>query len=260
MLYKAFEHELPVFAHVSMLLGSDRTKLSKRHGATSLREYREKGYLPVALFNYLATLGWSLPDDREFATVTELVELFELAKVGRSPAVFDEEKAAWMNGVYLRQLDLDQFVDLALPYLIGAGFFQAGQEVDRTWVKQLLAVVRDGLTCLGDLSEEAQLFFEAEPIYAEDVLQTLRKDDVREILEEYRRQIPIWANLDPEEVHQAMKQVPRGLGVGMGKALRPLRSALTGRTSGPELHQIIYLFGLEKVLQRLDFVLNNLLT
>lgn len=260
LLYKAFGHELPVFAHVSMLLGSDRTKLSKRHGATSLREYREKGYLPAALFNYLATLGWSLPDDREFATVTELVELFELAKVGRSPAVFDEEKAAWMNGVYLRQLDLDQLVDLALPYLIDAGFLQNGQKIDRAWLKQLLAVVQDGLTCLSDLTVEAQLFFEMEPVYGEDALQTLRKDGVQEVLAEYRCRIPTWVNLEPEEIHQAMKQVPRDLGIGMGKALRPLRTALTGRTSGPELHQVIYLFGLEKVLQRLDFVLNNLLT
>lgn len=260
LLYQAFGEEPPVFAHVSMLLGPDRAKLSKRHGATSLREYRDRGFLPEAVFNYLATLGWSLPDDRELASIPELVELFDLKKVGRSPAIFDPEKAAWMNGIYLRQMDLNDLVDLALPYFREAGYISEGNEPDRQWLKELLALVRDGISSLGELPGEARLFFEEAVEYNEEARKILAKEGVREVLQEYRDRIPQWVEFSADEVHDLMRKVPQELGVGMGKALRPLRVALTGRVSGPELHRIMSLFGRAKVMERLDYVLTNLLT
>ncbi|MBO8126825.1 MAG: glutamate--tRNA ligase [Firmicutes bacterium] len=260
LIYRALGETPPVFAHVSMLLGPDRSKLSKRHGATSLREYREKGYLPDAIFNYLAILGWSLPDDREFATREELIRLFDLTRVSRAPAVFDPEKAAWMNGVYIRQMDLDTLTDLALPFFQKAGQITADRDVDRQWLQGVIDLVRDGVTSLSQLPAAAELFFEAEPSYEEQALAVLQKEGVREVLVEYRERIPQWPSFDPETVATEMKRVPKDLGLSVGKALRPLRAALTGRVSGPELNYIVSLLGKEAVLARLEYVINNLLT
>lgn len=260
LIYRALEAEPPEFAHVSMLLGPDRSKLSKRHGATSLREYKEKGYLPEAIFNYLATLGWSLPDDREIADREELIRLFDLSRVSRSPAVFDPEKAAWMNGVYLRQADLTVLTELALPYLREAGLLSEGAPVDLDWLQRVVDIGREGISCLSELPAAVELFFTAQPDYDREALAILAHEGVREILRRFRDSIATWDDFNPEAVREAMKEVPRAMGLGLGKAFKPLRVALTGRVSGPELYQVISLFGRDKVLARLDYVTDHLLT
>lgn len=260
LIYQALGAEPPEFAHVSMLLGPDRSKLSKRHGATSLREYKEKGYLPEAIFNYLATLGWSLPDNREIADREEFIRLFDLSRVSRSPAIYDPEKAAWMNGVYLRQANLADLSKLALPYLREAGLISDAEAVDRDWLQRVVDLGREGISCLSELPAAIELFFTSQPEYDQQAVAILSNDGVREILLRFRQSIAEWNDFNPEAIREAMKQVPREMGLGLGKAFKPLRVALTGKASGPELYHIISLFGREKVLARLDFVTENLLT
>ena len=159
LIYQALGFPLPAFAHISLILGKDRSKMSKRHGSTSVVQYREKGYLPEALVNFLALLGWSPEGEEEIFSMEELIEQFSLERVAKNPAVFDLDKLNWINGYYIRQKPPESITDLAIPYLQAAGYLPATmtQERYRHAVK-MVAAVQEYLSCVSEIVDHVQLF------------------------------------------------------------------------------------------------------
>ncbi|AEG16638.1 glutamyl-tRNA synthetase [Desulfofundulus kuznetsovii DSM 6115] len=253
LLYRAFGWPVPQFAHVSLILGQDRTKMSKRHGATSIEQYREMGYLPEALVNFLALLGWSPGGEEEIFTLEELKRQFSLERVAKNPAVFDLDKLNWLNGHYIRQSPLERITDLAIPFLQKAGYISGEVTPEQyQWLKQLVAAVRDYLTNLSGITRHVDIFFapEVEP-EDEEARAVLAGEQVPRVLAALAEKIRSADGLNEETARSMLKKLPKELGLGARKVYLPIRVALTGRTHGPELFQVIPLLGKEKVLARL---------
>ncbi len=247
LLYEALGFEPPLFAHVSMILGPDRTKLSKRHGDTSLEEYRKKGYLPDALFNYLALLGWSPGDDREILSKEELIELFSLERVAKSPAVFDMGKLNWMNGIYIRKTPDEKLLDMLLPY-----FEEMGVDVSkRKYLLLITKALKDNLEVLSDIKEKARIFFERPEVEFE-----FKKEDI-EILNLFIEEISDDVNGNPDKALEFLKKYIKKTGKKAGKVLPPLRMALTGEKHGVELNWVVAILGKEECVERIKEVISS---
>ncbi|MFW6381484.1 MAG: glutamate--tRNA ligase [Bacillota bacterium] len=256
LLYWALGFEIPRFAHLPLILDENRSKLKKRSGDNNvyIGEFREKGYLPEALFNFLALLGWSPPDEQEIMDRQRIIDSFELEDINKSAAVFDIDKLNWMNGVYIREADLDYIVEKSIPYLQQAGYLD--QELDedtRNWLTGVIEVARSGVDYLAQIPEEAALFFEE-----------LSFDDKQEAIEEFQEEgVELVFNTlkqklnkleDPslEEIEDIFSEMKSELPVGGRTIYHPTRLALTGKDSGPEMKNVIHILGREEVINRLE--------
>lgn len=251
LLYSAFGWPLPVFGHLGMILSPDRSKLSKRHGATAVADYVHQGYLPEAFVNFLALLGWSSPDGEELLTLAQLVERFALERVSHSGAIFDKDKLNWMNGHYIRQLPLPDLLQRCLPYWQEAGYDMARYHNGQ--LETLLLVTRDTFTTLSDVVEATRLFFQptvtVEPKIVQDVLATPEAVQVMNFA------LNTWLNeadfTSGETLQLALKQLTQSL-----KPLKPktilwtIRAAVTGQVQGPDLSQTLWLLGRVTVEER----------
>ncbi len=262
MLYEALGFPIPKFGHVAMILGPDKTKLSKRHGATSLSYYREAGYLPEAILNYLALLGWTPGDTREIMSLQQVAAEFRLDRVSKSPSVFDLKKLDWFNSQYIRACDPDRLLGMALPYLGGLGVSEDlsvdGEERER--LKRILASVQESVVNLSEIPQEVSFFFgesveaydESAGKWLEGPTAELALDGFIEVFSE-----PCDTGFDTEEIQAGLKTVIGNAGVGARKVLMPIRAALTGRTKGPELHVIMEILGRERAIKRAEVALRD---
>lgn len=260
LLYDALDFSPPEFGHLSMLLGPDKSKLSKRSGATSVKEFRERGYLPEALVNHLAQLGWSSKDEQEIFTIQELTEKFSLDNIIDSPQVFDREKLDWFNGQYLKEVELDRLVDLSLPFLEEGGYTEGElDEVEREKLKSVLDLIRPSLENLEDLVdyEDLNIFYGPSELdsQAEEVLNW---EETPEVLEELEKAFSDLEELSPEDVSGLVKEVKEELDVSYKKVYKPLRAAVTGMTSGPEIKEVISILGAEETAKRISKALKGL--
>lgn len=254
IIYRALGKPLPVFAHVSMILAPDRSKLSKRHGATSVEEFREQGYLADALLNYLALLGWSPEGEDEVFPLAELVRQFTLERVGKTAAVYDVKKLTWMNGHYLNETDLDQITEMALPFLQKKGLAprEIPAELDH-YIHQVVGAVRTRVKTLAEIADASDYFFTDDFSYEEKgVRKHFRKDGVAGLLETAGKRLAQLETFNPETAEDAYRNLSLELGVKTGDIIHPTRLALSGRTMGPGLFDIMVILGKEKTLQRLD--------
>lgn len=165
LLYHAFDYEAPVFGHLPLILGADKKRLSKRHGATSLGEFQQQGFLPEAMFNFLALLGWSPGDDRELMSRNELVQAFDVRRILKKSSVFDEDKLRWMNGQHIRLLDEETLLERVLPFRP-----QAKSEVDEAQLRPILTLLRERMIVLPDFFTAGQYFFEDPTTFDEAVV------------------------------------------------------------------------------------------
>ncbi|MDR2140537.1 MAG: glutamate--tRNA ligase [Deltaproteobacteria bacterium] len=250
LLYQALGANLPQFGHVPMILGQDKARLSKRHGATSVMAYKEMGYLPQALNNYLARLGWS-HGDQEIFSLQEMVELFSLKRVGKSASVFNPEKLNWLNAHYIKQTSTEELGRLVWPYL-------AAQNLtcpNPGYLAQAMATVRERGKTLVELAEKAAFYFQAlPPLNPKDALKLLTSTGLAylaEVGQELRRAFP--------QTHEALDELLKNLAsahnVKMGQIAQPLRLALTGQTASPGLFDILNILGPERVNQRVQAAL-----
>jgi len=249
LLYRALSAPLPQFAHVPMILGADKTRLSKRHGATSVMAYQEMGYLPEALINYLARLGWS-HGDQEIFSLKELKDLFDLAQVGRSAGVFNPDKLKWLNAHYIKETDPELLGYLVWPCLAAKGY---GRPEDAILRKIMLTVRERGQT-LPELAEKAGFYFpdlpEMEPAAAAKFLTGENLAFLRELKE------PLGApGLTPQGFEELLRNMAAAKNLKLSALAQPLRVALTGRTASPGLFEILEILGPEKTRRRLDAVL-----
>ncbi|TDX49309.1 glutamate--tRNA ligase [Orenia marismortui] len=253
LLYDALGWEAPRFAHLSMILGTDKSKLSKRSGEAYVyvSEYRKKGYLPEALINFLSLLGWSPDGDEEILTKEEIIEQFSIDRVNKSAAVFDVEKLNWMNGMYIRSAELEKIVDLAKPYIREAGYDLSDKSDE--WIRFLVDTVRGSLDHVSEIADHLDIFF-GDLTYTdkEKAKEDFKQEKVDLVFETLKNRIKSLDSLDPEFIKKMLKQTLKDLPVGGRVFYHPTRFALTGKGSGPELYNVIALLGKEECINRLD--------
>jgi glutamyl/glutaminyl-tRNA synthetase len=254
LLIEALGFFQPKYAHLPLILDQDRSKLSKRRVETSLLQYDEKGYLPDSVVNFMALLGWHPKDDREVLTRNELVELFEIGRVQKSGAVFNQEKLDWLNAQHLKRLSVEELAQLINPFLEKNGI-----KTDPGYLKQVISVERDRIKTLADFVPSAEFFFK---------------------LPEYDSQLLVWTKDTPpkakvilSEVLDVMKKLPPsdynrdGISSalasltekeGRGSVFWPLRVAVSGRKASPDPIEIIQVLGPDETLRRIDIAIKKL--
>lgn len=249
MLYEALNFARPEFAHISLILGSDRQKMSKRHGATSLVQYKEMGYLPEALFNFLALLGWSPQGEEEILSPEEIIKSFTLDRVAKSPAVFDLDKLNWVNQQYLKKKSTEELAEMLKPYLSASEYAYDIERLDDFRYGLLVEAVRDHLVCLSDVTRHMDVFFR-EAVYEEEALRALEEEGVMTVLQQFRDELPQFS--EPVEAKDFIKAMVKKLQLKPKNVYMPLRSALSGQTHGPELPFLILIWGREECLRRIN--------
>lgn len=265
LIYDALGLRSPYYAHVGLVLDSDRRKLSKREGDAFVGDFRNRGYLPDALFNFLALLGWTPEGERELLSREELIRSFSLDRVARNPSVFDVDKLNWMNAQYIRNLPLDELLELALPFLRRAGLVGTAapgepslEGGERKRLEQTLSLVRNDVSCLDQLPGKVAVFLRDDVQMESEGLEVLAAPEVPRVLQRFEQLLMSVAVLDQEQATLILGKLRKELGLGGGKVLRPIRVALTGRVHGPELASLLPLLGKQKILKRLRHALGNL--
>lgn len=251
LLYEALGFQAPQFAHVSLILGADRSKMSKRHGDVSVMHYRDRGFLPEGMVNFLALLGWSPGEEREIFSLEELGAAFDLDRVSRSPAVFDPEKLNWVNQQHIQRRDPAELCDLAAPFLEAAGLGGAGEDArQRERLEGALRVVRPGLEYLEQVPQAVELFYR--PAVPEGAARDLlRQEYVPAMLETFTGLLARRDGLSPEAVREVFRETMETLGLKGKQVFRPVRVAITGTDSGPEMHEMIPVLGAGEVRERI---------
>ena len=261
LIAEALGLQVPQFAHLPMVLGSSKgEKLSKRHGATSIEQYRQDGYLPQAMVNFLVRLGWSLDDETEIFSVDELIEHFSLERVGKSGSVFDLKKLQWLNSHYISKLEISIRTDAVIPFLQREGLLDSvDTDAKRGWLEQVVATVGDRLTTLADIKVEAAYFFTDNFEYdPKGVKKWLTKGNPIGTLQSLYDGLVNIVNFDLKTVEDKIWAVIEELGIKRVAGMQPLRIALSGMTGGPSLFEMITLIGQEKVLERLQRLIEYL--
>ena len=257
-LYRALGYEPPEHGHLPMILGPDRAKLSKRHGATSILEYRDDGFLPEALSNFMVLLGWSLDDKTEVMPVETIVDNFTLDRVGKPAAIFDREKLSWMNGVYIREMSAAALADAMGPFL-EKGLPSHLLPVDGEYLLSIVPLVQERIKVLTEAPEMVSFFLEEQPVYdpANLVQRGMSEEEAVRALE---RSLEVLRECDFSI--SALEELLRSLGEELELTPRrffgALRWAATGRNVSPPLFETLEVLGRERVISRLQWALDNL--
>ncbi len=254
LIYAALGYEPPVIAHLPLILGPDGAKLSKRHGATSVFEYRDQGYLPEALFNFLGLLGWSLDDKTEILSKAQFIEHFTLDRVVKNPAIFNLDKLTWMNGVYIREMPEPQLTDVFAARLEADLPQTIARPLDRTIVERVTPLIRERVKVLSEVAGYCDFFFTDDLAYVVDELLgkafAARPDDARAALDRVRTALD-----GVEWIHDALEASLRALataiGVKAGDLFSLVRVAVTGRKVTPPLFESMEILGRERCIERL---------
>jgi glutamyl-tRNA synthetase len=251
VVYEALDTDVPTFAHLSMIWGPDGKRLSKRHGATSVEAYAEMGYLPEALMNYLALLGWSLDGETTIIDAKTLTESFSLDRISRNPAIFDVEKLDWMNGTYIRDMPAEQFVERMLPWLEAAGLTTAADAAERRdWYLRLVPLITERAKRLDEIAPKVAFLF-SEPELDESAREkVLSKEGSRRTLTAAAGALAA-CEWSAESVEAALRALPEELELKPKTVFQVLRVAITGSTVSLPLFESIELLGRETALARL---------
>ena len=290
LLYRAFDWEPPLFAHLPMILGPDKSKLSKRHGAASLIEYRDMGYLPEAMMNYLALLGWALDDKTEIFSQEELIRHFSIGRISKTAAIFNKDKLDWMNGVYIRNVVIEapeakvdseahvpvittdliqqlmEFLDKHLPH-------EVNRPISREYVEQIWPLIRERITTLREVADNFDFFFIDELVYETDLLldKKLTTDTVVTALKAALQSLTDlsadWDRIgrdaeklaeDAQLLEEVLRPLAAGLGLKAGELFKLLRVAVTGSTAAPPLFQTMAVLGRVRCMKRIKAALGKL--
>ncbi|MCX7832518.1 MAG: glutamate--tRNA ligase [Actinobacteria bacterium] len=252
LIYRALGYPVPEFAHLSMILGPDKKPLSKRHGSTAVFEFKNKGYLPEAMVNYLALLGWSFDDKTTFFTPQELIEKFDLSRVSANPAVFDFQKLEWLNGVWIRQLDTKELAKRIEPYVksdYGENF-----EIDENFYK-LVELTKERMKTLRDFVDWTYFYFIEENEFSideKDLKKVAASSGFKDILKEARDELSALSNWDRSEIEKALRELVARLEEKPKKVFQAVRVAVTGRLVSPPLFESLEILGKERTLRRLE--------
>ncbi|MFN0117998.1 MAG: glutamate--tRNA ligase [Elusimicrobiota bacterium] len=262
-LFEAFGwKEIPVFAHISMIHGPDGSRLSKRHGATSVEEFRRQGFLPEVMLNYLTLLGWSTTDSQQLFSpknkFQELVEKFDLNRCQKSPAIFDTEKLKWMNGVYIRNLTKDELLDKTWPFFVEAGLVsEKADEALKHYIHAALMLEQEKLVLLSDAPGLVDFFLKTEVVFdPESFEKVLKKEGAKNILEGIFDVFSASPTLTTENTEKMCRDYAQNNNLKTGQVFHPVRVAVSGRTKGPSLFHMLEVLGKERVLDRIKKALS----
>jgi nondiscriminating glutamyl-tRNA synthetase len=253
LLYQALSWQPPTFAHHPLILGPDRSPLSKRHGATAVSQYREEGFLPEALQNYLVLLGWTPPSGQETLSLKKMVDEFSIQDISRSAPIYNRKKLEWLNSFYLREKENGQLVELLIPFLRNAGI--PIDEIDCGWLNQMSGVLKENLVLLSQVDEYLGIFFD-EKFSFDDRARTLLLDPkTRETLCSALRGLEDSSEVTSNEQTSLLIELEKKTGRKGKDLYAPLRAAVTGKTKGPELVKTLPLLGRERIIRRLKLAL-----
>ncbi|HTF99683.1 MAG TPA: glutamate--tRNA ligase [Nitrospirota bacterium] len=256
-LYQALGYEPPLFAHLPMILGSDKTKLSKRHGATAVTEYIDLGYLPEALVNYLARLGWS-HGDQEIFTLQELIDNFSFENVGKAPSVFNPEKLQWLNHHYIQQAAPDRLSGLLLDLLKKEGIVADVKLPDKTWLEKLVKLLTERSHTLVEMKAGAIPFLASEIALDEKAKAKHLTAEAAPLLKELVSRLSAADPFHHANIEAAFNLLIAEKGIKLGKLAQPVRVALTGGTVSPGIYDVIEVMGKEKTIARIQAALGQI--
>ncbi|HEY48619.1 MAG TPA: glutamate--tRNA ligase [Dehalococcoidia bacterium] len=259
LLYSALAYEPPLFTHLPMILGSDGSKLSKRHGAVSITEYRDQGYLPQAMINFLTLLGWSLDDRTELFTTEELVRHFSLERISKTGAIFSQDKLMWMNGHYIRNMSPGELREHLLPFLEKHLPEEVKRPVSREYVQQIIPLIQERLTTFKEAADQFAFFFIDQPDYEPDLLlgKKLTREAAIAALVDALTQLRK-LTFEASSLELALRPLASELGMKTGDFFGLLRVATTGSTAAPPLFQTMAVLGKDKCLKRIEAALDKL--
>jgi glutamyl-tRNA synthetase len=250
LIYQALDYPLPQFGHVSMILGSDKGRLSKRHGATSILAYRDMGYLPEALLNYLARLGWA-HGDQEIFSKAELVEQFSLSEVNKAAAIFSPDKLLWLNAHYLRTLPSERLIQELLPHLTREGIVKAPEEVDHRYLARAIDAVRERSKTLVEMAHWLRFFFTEQVLYEDKAAAKFLTAETAPRLAALVDGLERLTTFDEASIEQVFQQLMATTGLQLGAIAQPARVALTGGTVSPGIYEVLAILGRDRALARL---------
>ncbi|MEX2582763.1 MAG: glutamate--tRNA ligase [Gemmatimonadota bacterium] len=256
MLYRSLGAPEPLFGHLPMILGHDGKRLSKRHGATAVGEYRGAGILPQALTNFLALLGWNPGDEQEIMLEHELIARFSLERIGKKSAIFDPEKLEWMNGQHIMLMDSHELARLVGPLLVDEGLTtEQDLQARADWFARIIDLLKPRGRTVGSIAEQARMFLEPELEYEEKAVEKVWKDRdaTTERLHLAQRAFDtVEDDWTPERIEQTLRDAAEHAGIGFGKLVHPLRLAITGTSASPGIDQVVWLLGPATVRDRID--------
>jgi glutamyl-tRNA synthetase len=249
MLYRAFGWDPPQFAHHSLILGKDRTKLSKRHGSVSIGEFRRQGFLPEAMVNYLGLLGSSFTDTKEVLNREEMIAGFLLERASKSGAVFDAEKLSWLNAIYIRNCQTEDLIERMKPFLMQSGY--QDKIINSERFKEMIELVKTDFTTLADIRNHIDIFFDDQYKLTDDAAELLHHDSAQKVVQYFTN----YLSANHGEVHPlymaAIKYAKEKTGAKGKELFMPIRASLTGKIHGPELDKVFVILGRDTALKRL---------
>ncbi len=254
LLYQALGYPTPQFAHVPLILGTDKARLSKRHGATSVMAYKDMGYFPEALVNYLVRLGWS-HGDQEIFSRAELIEKFTLETVGKSAGIFNPEKLLWLNSHYMKTLPLSRLADEVAPFIAAKGY---PVPQDKNWLERMLATLTERAKTVAELVEMGRFYLTDEIKIDEKAAKKFLTREAAEPLEELTKELETLADFSERELEQVFTKTLQKKNLPLGKLAQPVRVALTGSTASPGIYEVIAVLGKERTLKRLKKALDSI--
>lgn len=255
-MFEAFGWESPVYVHLPTVLGSDKKKLSKRQGDVSVGDFLEKGYLPDALVNYLALVGWSPESNEEIFTMDELIKEFSLERVSTTGGIFDYDKLNWMNGQYIRNSSVERITELSIPYLLKAEYISEEDIKNRyDWIKDLVSLVQERMTVISDITTKVKLLFNNEITPENDeAMDILKGEQVHSLLKAFEEELAETEEVDEEFASTIMKKIQKKTGVKGKNLFMPVRVALTGQVHGPDLVKMLIVLGKQNIFKRIEYV------
>lgn len=233
-----------------MILGLDKTPLSKRHGDVAIGHYIQEGYLAEALVNYLSLLGWSTSDSQQIISKQELLSKFSIDRVTKNPAIFDLEKLRWLNGEYIRKLDIDTLTELCISYM---------NKIQNSKFKEIVKLFQERIKTLGDFPRQAEFFFTDKIKYQQEAVEeVLMKNGIREILEQVKTGLSKLDTFDTDSIEKNIRELAVQLKIKASAIIHPLRVALTGSKASPGIFEVMSLLGKDRVQERLEHIRINL--
>jgi len=249
-LYNAFGVKPPKFAHIPLILGPDKAPLSKRFGAVSITEYKDMGYLPGAMINYLSLLGWSPGDNKEFMEVKEIVKKFSLKRVNKTGAEFNQDKLRWINGEHIRKLSQDDFIRIAKDYI--------KEEMDPAWFGEFAKLYHGRVKTLLEFRKELDIFKSDDVTYDEEAVEKfLKKDGILDILSKVRERFDKIDSFTKEGIENEARLIIKELNIDSADLIHPLRVAVTGKSVSAGIFEVLALLGKEKTIKRLGKVIHG---
>ncbi|WP_353462961.1 glutamate--tRNA ligase [Mammaliicoccus sciuri] len=254
MIYEAFGFEPPQFAHMTLIVNEERKKLSKRDGQILqfIEQYKDLGYLPEAIFNFIGLLGWSPEGEEEIFSKEEFIKIFDEKRLSKSPAFFDKKKLEWINNQYMKEKDSETVFEMTIPHMVKAGLLpESPSEAELTWARDLVGLYQQQMSYAGEIVPLSELFFREHLDFSDEAQEVLDGEQVPTVMAELVKQLETSEPFEPAEIKKSIKAVQKETGIKGKQLFMPIRVAVSGQTHGPELPNTIALLGRDKVLNRL---------